>query len=146
LKTSKITSFSIFYKNISLFWRNFTNEKQAASAEELSLALSLSWPLIGRCRRSHIMSSTDTIGSLIAVHHPIPMVAHHVFNGHDRFSSPLTTRYRWSHILFSTDEIGICSRGRRLHGQECVNRRCALHCVFFLDRGVEDRFSPCCLC
>jgi hypothetical protein len=119
-----------------------------------SLSLSLSWPLIGRCRRSHIMSSTDTIGSLIAVHHPIPMVAHHVLNGHDRlshrrsspdtygrtscfqrtrsaFSSPFTTRYRWSHILFSTDEIGICSRGRRLHGQECVNRRCALDCVFF---------------
>jgi len=46
----------------------------------------LSSPFITRYRWSHIMSSTDTIGSLIAVHHPIPMVAHHVFNGHDRLS------------------------------------------------------------
>jgi hypothetical protein len=43
--------------------------------------------------------------------------------------------------MFSTDEIGICSRGRRLHGQECVNRRCALLCVF-VDRGVPRPFFP----
>ncbi len=62
------------------------NRLPARRALALSLSLSLSSPLISRCRRPHIMSSTDTIGSFIAVHHPIPMVAHHVFNGHDRLS------------------------------------------------------------
>jgi hypothetical protein len=114
IETSKITSFSIFYKNISLFGEISPMKNRLLARRALARSLSL---------------------ALIAAHQPLPTVTHHVFHGHDRlshrrsspdtdgrtscfqrtrsaFSSPFTTSYRWSHIMFSTDEIGICSRGR----------------------------------
>jgi hypothetical protein len=92
------------------------------------------------------MSSTDTIGSLIAVHHPIPMVAHHVFNGHDRLShlrSPPATDgrtlcFQRTRSASAAVDVDYTDRSVSIAGA---------HCSAFLWIGVfQDRFSPCCLC
>lgn len=110
-----------------------------------ALALSLSSPLISRCRRSHIMSSTDTIGSLIAVHHPIPMVAHHVFNGHDRLSHRRSPP--------ATDSRTLCFQRTRsasaavdVDYMDRIVSIAGAHCTAFFWIGVLKTVSPLAAC
>jgi hypothetical protein len=141
--------FYFIFKHFA-FWRNFTNEKQAAIAESSrslsrSLSLSLKASLISRCRRSHIMSSTDTIGSLIAVHHPIPIVAHHVFNGLDRLSHRRSPP--------ATDGRTLCFQRTRSASAavdvDYMNRSVSIagaHCSVFFWIGVLKTVLPLAAC